>query len=135
MFVVKVLTTTDCQNEEKKITLLLKQLSDKVVVFAPAISASNVYHIGAYRDGRLVGLIMATKMVGWFGDRLYLDGVVVDIEHRRLGCLQKMMAFAEELAASLGCYNISFTSSRPGAIEAYRKLGFKTTTTAFRKEL
>ncbi len=135
MFIVKVLTTADCRNEEEQIILLLKQLSDKVVIFESAISASHVYHIGAYRDGQLVGLIMATKMVGWFGNRLYLDGVVVDIEHRRLGCLQKMMAFVEELAVSLECYNISFTSSRPGAIEAYRKLGFKTTTNAFRKDL
>ncbi len=135
MFTVKVLTATDCRKEEERIVSLLGQLSDKRVLFAPAIEAVNVYHIGAYQGETLVGLIMSTKMVGWFGNRLYLDGVVVDVAYRRMGCLQKMIRFTEELAVSLDCYAIIFTSSRPSAIVAYRKLGYKTPTTAFRKDL
>lgn len=135
MFLVQKLSAADCQKAESEIRALLKQLSDRPVMFSATVQADNVHHVGAYWDGHLVGLVMATYMEGWFGSRLYLDGVVVDAKHRRQGCLQAMMDFVEVLAVQLECSSIAFTSSRPGAKEVYVRLGFETPTTAFRKTI
>lgn len=135
MFLIKRLSTADCHQAEHEIIDLLKQLSDKPIMFSEVIEANHSYHIGAYRDGAVVGLIMATYMVGWYGNRLYLDGVVVDTNHRRQGCLQAMMMCVETLAVELNCKTIDFTSSRHNAKKAYAKLGFETLTTAFRKKI
>jgi GNAT superfamily N-acetyltransferase len=135
MFIIRLLSIEDCHNTSGRIQQLLGQLSDSQVEFAEVMAAQNIYHVGAYHEDELVGLVMGTCMVGWFGKRLYLDGVVVDSRYRRQGCLTLMITFVEDMARELGCTSISFTSSRVGAVEAYKVLGYESNTTAFRKKL
>lgn len=92
--------------------------------------------IGAFRDGRLIGILgMRPVHTLVRGPHLHIDDIVVDESERQKGSGRALMAYAEADARARGMTAV-FLDARPEAIKFYERLGFALhTTPSMRKGL
>jgi GNAT superfamily N-acetyltransferase len=80
--------------------------------------------IGAFRDGRLIGLLGIRPVQTLMrGAHLHIDDIVVEEAEQKSGCGRALMIYAEEDAKARGM-NLVFLDARPEAIGFYQRLGF-----------
>ena len=80
--------------------------------------------IGAFRDGRLVGVLgMRPVHTLVRGPHLHIDDIVVDESERKSGGGQALMGYAEADARARGMNSV-FLDARPEAIGFYEALGY-----------
>jgi GNAT superfamily N-acetyltransferase len=80
--------------------------------------------IGAFRDGRLIGVLgMRPVHTLMRGPHLHVDDIVVDETQQKSGGGLALMTYAEEDAKARGM-NLVFLDARPEAIGFYERIGF-----------
>jgi hypothetical protein len=83
-----------------------------------------------------VGMYIGTIMPVMLRRRLYVDYVLVIPSHRRQGiCQQVLIPHMNWLAQVFSCSTIDMTSSKIDPQTLYRRMGFASPTTAFRKQI
>lgn len=92
------------------------------------IYVSRVDNKSSIEYGKIIGIGMLTtyrKMSG--GGRIvgYIDDVVVHSDHKRRGNCSALMLTLLDQALMFDVHNIDLTTSRPEALLAYEKIGFK----------
>jgi ribosomal protein S18 acetylase RimI-like enzyme len=87
-------------------------------------SHSGYELVGAFRDGRLVGVLgMRPVQTLVRGPHLHIDDIVVDESDRKSGGGRALMDYAEADALARGMNSV-FLDARPEAIGFYEALGF-----------
>jgi ribosomal protein S18 acetylase RimI-like enzyme len=87
-------------------------------------SHSGYELVGAFRDGRLVGVLgMRPVHTLVRGPHLHVDDIVVDERDRKLGGGRALMDYAEADARARGMNSV-FLDARPEAIRFYEALGY-----------
>lgn len=93
----------------------------------------------AKEEGKIIGsgLIFYLKNPGHKNPFAFLEGIVVDDNHRAKGIGTQLSKFAIELARKKGCYKILFTSGmdREKIHKFYKNLGFSKWGYEFRMDL
>jgi GNAT superfamily N-acetyltransferase len=80
--------------------------------------------IGAFRDGRLIGLLGVRPVHTLMrGAHLHVDDIVVEEAEQKSGCGRALMKYAEEDAKARGM-NLVFLDARAEAIDFYKRIGF-----------
>jgi ribosomal protein S18 acetylase RimI-like enzyme len=99
-------------------------------------SHSGYELVGAFRDGRLVGVLgMRPVHTLVRGPHLHVDDIVVDEDVRKSGGGRALMDYAVADARSRGMNSV-FLDARPEAIGFYERIGFALhTTPSMRKML
>jgi GNAT superfamily N-acetyltransferase len=86
-------------------------------------SYSGYELVGAFRDGRLIGVLgMRPVHTLMRGPHLHVDDIVVDETERKSGGGRALMAFAEDDAKARGMTAL-FLDARPDAIGFYQAIG------------
>jgi GNAT superfamily N-acetyltransferase len=86
-------------------------------------SYSGYELVGAFRDGRLIGVLgMRPVHTLMRGPHLHVDDIVVDETERKSGSGRALMAFAEDDAKARGMTAL-FLDARPDAIGFYQTIG------------
>jgi GNAT superfamily N-acetyltransferase len=86
-------------------------------------SYSGYELVGAFRDGRLIGVLgMRPVHTLMRGPHLHVDDIVVDETERNSGGGRALMAFAEDDAKARGMTAL-FLDARPEAIGFYETIG------------
>ena len=87
-------------------------------------SHSGYELVGAFRDGRLVGVLgMRPVHTLVRGPHLHIDDIVVDERDRKSGGGRALMDYAEADAGARGMNSV-FLDARPEAIGFYEMLGY-----------
>src|SRR4051812_43203198 len=87
-------------------------------------SYSGYELVGAFRDGRLVGVLgMRPVHTLMRGPHLHVDDIVVDETERKTGSGRALMQFAQEDAKARGMTAV-FLDAQPLAIGFYETIGF-----------
>jgi GNAT superfamily N-acetyltransferase len=87
-------------------------------------SYSGYELVGAFRDGRLIGVLgMRPVHTLMRGPHLHVDDIVVDETERNSGSGRALMAFAEDDAKARGMTAV-FLDARSEAIGFYQTIGF-----------
>jgi GNAT superfamily N-acetyltransferase len=91
--------------------------------------------VGAFRDGRLVGVLgMRPVHTLVRGPHLHVDDIVVEEAERKSGIGRALMAYAEADARARGMNSV-FLDARPDAIGFYETVGFALHTTPSMRKL
>ena len=91
--------------------------------------------VGAYRDGRLIGVLgMRPVHTLVRGPHLHVDDIVIEESERRAGGGRALMAYAEADARARGMKGV-FLDARPAAIGFYQALGYALHTTPSMKKM
>jgi ribosomal protein S18 acetylase RimI-like enzyme len=91
--------------------------------------------VGAFRDGRLIGVLgMRPVHTLARGPHLHIDDIVIDEADRRAGGGRALMAYAEADARARGMMGV-FLDARPVAIGFYQALGYELHTTPSMKKI
>lgn len=94
-----------------------------------------------YRDGAEVVGVLQIMVLHHFqhtgGTSVELESFHVRADRRSRGVGAAMLAYAEDVARSLGAYRVQLTSNtlRPDAHRFYRREGYEQTHAGFRKQL
>jgi GNAT superfamily N-acetyltransferase len=87
-------------------------------------SYSGYELVGAFRDGRLIGVLgMRPVHTLMRGPHLHIDDIVVDEPERKSGGGRALMDFAQDDARARGMVAV-FLDAKPNAIGFYQTLGF-----------
>jgi GNAT superfamily N-acetyltransferase len=105
------------------------KLADMDKVYAAINSDPNYYLLGAFREGRLAGTIMAIvcyDLVNLCRPFMVIENVVVDEKCRGLGIGAALVGRAEELAMSRSCAYTMLVSGmkRKDAHQFYEAMGY-----------
>jgi GNAT superfamily N-acetyltransferase len=88
-------------------------------------SHSGYELVGAYRNGRLIGLLgMRPVHTLVRGPHLHVDDIVIEESERRAGGGRALMAYAEADARARGMTAV-FLDARPEAIGFYQAIGYE----------
>jgi GNAT superfamily N-acetyltransferase len=91
--------------------------------------------VGAFRDGRLIGVLgMRPVHTLVRGPHLHVDDIVMREEERRSGGGRALMNYAEADARARGMTSV-FLDARPEAIGFYKAIGFDLHTTPSMKKV
>jgi len=81
--------------------------------------------VGAYRNGRLIGVLgMRPVHTLARGPHLHVDDIVIEESERRAGGGRALMAYAEADARARGMTAV-FLDARPAAIGFYQAIGYE----------
>jgi GNAT superfamily N-acetyltransferase len=98
-------------------------------------SHSGYELVGAFRNGRLIGLLgMRPVHTLVRGPHLHVDDIVVEESERRAGGGRALMAYAEADARARGMTAV-FLDARPAAIGFYQAIGYELHTTPSMKKI
>jgi ribosomal protein S18 acetylase RimI-like enzyme len=98
-------------------------------------SHSGYELVGAFRNGRLIGLLgMRPVHTLVRGPHLHVDDIVIEESERRAGGGRALMAYAEADARARGMTAV-FLDARPEAIGFYRAIGYELHTTPSMKKI
>jgi ribosomal protein S18 acetylase RimI-like enzyme len=98
-------------------------------------SHSGYELVGAFRNGRLIGLLgMRPVHTLVRGPHLHVDDIVIEESERRAGGGRALMAFAEADARARGMTAV-FLDARPAAIGFYQAIGYELHTTPSMKKI
>jgi GNAT superfamily N-acetyltransferase len=88
-------------------------------------SHSGYELVGAYRNGRLIGVLgMRPVHTLARGPHLHVDDIVIEESERRAGGGRALMAYAEADARARGMTAV-FLDARPAAIGFYQAIGYE----------
>ena len=112
---------------------MVKQLSPNAppptrVELTNTIQSDSTRLILARNDQEIVGFLILAIFQVPTGMRAWIEDFVVDQPHRRKGIGEILLEHAIQVAKDAGARTVDLTSrpSREGAIQLYRKIGFKT---------
>jgi ribosomal protein S18 acetylase RimI-like enzyme len=98
-------------------------------------SHSGYELVGAFRNGRLIGLLgMRPVHTLVRGPHLHVDDIVIEESERRAGGGRALMAYAEADARARGMTAV-FLDARPAAIGFYQAIGYELHTTPSMKKI
>ena len=98
-------------------------------------SHSGYELVGAFRNGRLIGLLgMRPVHTLVRGPHLHVDDIVIEESERRAGGGRALMAYAEADARARGMTAV-FLDARPEAIGFYQAIGYELHTTPSMKKI
>jgi GNAT superfamily N-acetyltransferase len=98
-------------------------------------SHSGYELVGAFRDGRLIGVLgMRPVHTLVRGPHLHIDDIIIEESERRSGGGRALMAYAEADARARGMTAV-FLDARPDAIVFYRAIGYELHTTPSMKKI
>jgi ribosomal protein S18 acetylase RimI-like enzyme len=91
-----------------------------------AIAKKIATHDGMFFVAEEGARIVGTVMAGYDGHRGWLYAVAVEPTHRRSGLGSKLVLFAEEALASVGCMkiNLQLLASNESTAAFYKSLGY-----------
>jgi GNAT superfamily N-acetyltransferase len=123
-------------NAFRVIAQLRPHLSEETfLAHARRQSHSGYELVGAFRDGRLIGVLgMRPVHTLVRGAHLHIDDIVTEEAERGSGCGRAMMAYAEADARARGMSSV-FLDARPEAIGFYTAVGYVLHTVPSMKKL
>jgi ribosomal protein S18 acetylase RimI-like enzyme len=99
--------------------------ADDFLALARRQSHSGYELVGAFRGGRLIGVLgMRPVHTLTRGPHLHIDDIVIDAAERKSGGGRALMAYAEADAKARGMRSV-FLDARPEAIGFYQTVGYE----------
>lgn len=139
MIVIRALSLDDAIKHQKALRELMRQLSP-AREFRIADALATIEHklsvvFGVFDNEMLIGTVVGTIKQHLSGRELYVDDVVVFEGYRSAGIGTKLEQHLVDFGRQERCEALQLTSSRRDAKRFYRRRGYTSNTTAFKKPI